>query len=345
MLLSVKGSVPRPHGLVEGGNLAAMEMEYRRLGRAGIRVSVLSLGSWVTFGKQVQEDDAINLLKAAYDGGVNFFDNAEVYAKGVSETLMGNALKKLGWRRESYLVSSKFFWGLNAGVNEQNTLNRKYLLQAVDKSLERFQLDHLDLIYCHRADKETPVEETVWAMHDVINRGKALYWGTSEWSADEIRAAYDVAERHHLHKPIVEQPQYNLLHRDRVEKEYGRLYEECKLGLTIWSPLASGMLTGKYKEGIPADSRGALPGYEWLANALQDKAKIEVVERLRPIAEGLGTNLAKFSIAWCVKNPNVSSVILGASRMGQLEENLAALDVLPKLTPEVMSAVDAALKG
>jgi len=321
-----------------------MEMEYRRLGRSGIRVSALSLGSWVTFGKQVHEADAQALLKKAYDSGVNFFDNAEVYEKGVSETLMGAALKKLNFRRGSYLVSSKFYWGIHDGVNEEYTLNRKYLHEAVDKSLQRFQLDYLDLVYCHRADKTTPIEETVWAMHDIISRGKALYWGTSEWSADEIRAAFEIAERHHLHKPVMEQPQYHLLHRDKVEKEFARLYEDWRLGLTTWSPLASGLLTGKYKDGIPADSRGALPGYDWLAKSLQNPATIAKVERLRPIAEGLGTTLAKFSIAWCAKNPNVSTVILGASKLPQLEENLAAMELLPKLTPEVLAATDEALK-
>jgi voltage-dependent potassium channel beta subunit len=319
-------------------------MEYRRLGRSGIKVSALSLGSWVTFGKQVQEEDATALLKSAFDAGVNFFDNAEVYEAGVSETLMGNALKKLGLRRTSYLVSSKFYWGINNGVNEEYTLNRKYLMDAVDQSLKRFQLDHLDLIYCHRADKDTPIEETVWAMHDIISKGKALYWGTSEWAADEIRAAIEIAERHHLHKPIVEQPQYSLLYREKVEKEYARLYADYGLGLTIWSPLASGLLTGKYKDGIPADSRGALPGYDWLAQSLKDKKMIDKVERIRPIAEAMGTTLAKFSIAWCAKNPNVSTVILGASKMGQLEENLAALELLPQFTPEVIKMVDDALK-
>jgi len=321
-----------------------MDMEYRRLGRAGIKVSVLSFGSWVTFGTQVNEDSATELLKAAYDSGVNFFDNAEVYASGVSETVMGAAIKRLGLRRSSYLVSSKYFWGINpGGVNERNTLNRKYLFQAVDGSLERFGVDHLDLVYCHRADKETPIEETVWAMHDIVNRGKALYWGTSEWSADEIRAAYEIAERHHLHKPIVEQPQYHLLHRNRVEQEYARLYEDYSLGLTTWSPLASGLLTGKYKDGIPSDSRGALSGYDWLKNSLQDKQKIETVERLRPIADDLGTSLAKLSIAWCVKNPHVSTVILGASRLSQLQENLAAMEVISMLTPEVMVRIEEAL--
>lgn len=320
-------------------------MEYRRLGRAGVKVSVLSLGSWVTFGKQVKEADATVLLKAAYDAGINFFDNAEVYEAGLSETVMGSAIKTLGLRRSSYLVSSKFFWGINqGGVNERNTLNRKYLMDAIDHSLKRMQLDYLDLIYCHRSDKNTPIEETVWAMSDIIHQGKALYWGTSEWDAEEIRAAYEIAERHHLHKPVVEQPQYNLLHRTRVETEYARLYEDYKLGLTIWSPLGSGLLTGKYRDGIPADSRGALPGYDWLQSRLLDKKNIDMVERLRPIAEEMGTTLAKFSIAWCVKNPNVSSVILGASKLTQLEENIASMDLLPHFTPEVMARIDEALK-
>jgi voltage-dependent potassium channel beta subunit len=322
-----------------------VNMEYRRLGRAGVKVSVLSLGSWVTFGNQVDEDSAAAMLKVAYDAGVNFFDNAEAYAAGLSETLMGAAIKKLGLRRSSYLVSTKFHWGLHPGVNERATLNRKYLLQAVDGSLERFQLDHLDLVYCHRPDRETPIEETVWAMHDIIQRGKALYWGTSEWSADEIRAAYEIAERNHLHKPVMEQPEYNLIHRDRVEKEYARLYEDRGLGLTIWSPLASGLLTGKYRDGIPEDSRAALPGYEWLKNWTVTPENVAKVERIRPIAEELDTTLSKLSIAWCLKNPHVSTVILGASRMSQLEENLAALEVLPKLTEDVLARLDSALQG
>lgn len=322
-----------------------MEMEYRRLGRAGIKVSVLSLGSWVTFATQVNETDAAGMMKTAFDAGVNFFDNAEAYAGGESERVMGAAIRRLGLRRSSYLVSSKFFWGLPpGGVNQTNTLNRKYLHYAVDASLERFGLDHLDLVYCHRSDKETPIEETVWAMHDVINRGKALYWGTSEWDAEEIRAAFEIAERHHLHKPVVEQPQYNLLHRDKVEKEFARLYEDYKLGLTTWSPLSSGLLTGKYQQGIPSDSRGALPGYGWLKSSLEDKENLQKVERLKKVADGLGTTLAKLSIAWCAKNPNVSSVILGASRKAQLEENLAALEVVPKITPEVISSIEQALK-
>jgi voltage-dependent potassium channel beta subunit len=323
-----------------------MEMEYRRLGRAGIKVSVFSLGSWVTFSNQVDEGDAAGMMKTAVDAGVNFFDNAEAYAAGDSERVMGAAIRRLGLRRSSYLVSSKFFWGLPpGGVNQTNTLNRKYLLQAVDGSLERFGLDHLDLVYCHRSDKETPIEETVWAMHDVIARGKALYWGTSEWDAEEIRAAFEIAERRNLHKPVMEQPQYNLLHRDKVEKEFARLYEDYKLGLTTWSPLASGLLTGKYQKGIPSDSRGGLPGYEWLKRSLSDKENLQKVGRLQKVADDLGTSLAKLSLAWCAKNSNVSSVILGASRKSQLEENLAAMEILPKLTPDVISNIEQALKG
>src|ERR1700674_4581417 len=233
-------------------------MEYRRLGASGLKVSELSFGSWVTYGNQLGDDLARDCMAAAYAAGVNFFDNAEVYAKGRSETIMGNVLKKQGWRRSSYIVSTKFFWGLTDGPNENNTLNRKYLMQAIDGSLERLQLDYVDLVFCHRPDPETPIEETVWAMHDIIARGKALYWGTSEWSADEIRTAYDIAERHHLHKPVMEQPEYNLLHRKRVENEYKRLYEDIGLGLTTWSPLASGLLTGKYRDGVPSDSRAQL---------------------------------------------------------------------------------------
>ncbi len=242
-------------------------MEYRRLGSAGLKVSVLSFGSWVSFKNQLGTDSAYDCMVAAYDAGVNFFDNAEAYAGGESEVIMGEVLKRTGWRRESYVISSKFFWGLNEGPNERNTLNRKYLAQAIDKSLMRWDMDYLDLVFCHRPDPDTPIEETVWAMHDMISQGKALYWGTSEWSADQIMEAWQVAERHHLHKPQMEQPQYNMFHRTRVEEEYARLYAGIGLGLTIWSPLASGMLTGKYLAGIPDDSRGALPGYDWLRRA------------------------------------------------------------------------------
>ena len=318
----------------------SQEMEYRRLGRSGIKVSVLSFGSWVTFKNQVDVDKAVDCMAAAYDAGVNFFDNAEAYAGGESERIMGEAIRKLGWPRHSYLVSSKFFWGLHEGPNSRNTLNRKYLLEAVDASLERFGMDYLDLIYCHRADPDTPIEETVRALSDVIDRGKALYWGTSEWTADEIRAAWDVADRNGWHKPVVEQPQYNLFHRDRVEKEYARLYEDIGLGTTIWSPLASGLLTGKYLEGIPDDSRGALEGYDWLNDRLTDGGSNAKVRALKEVADELGVTLAQLSIAWCARNPDVSTVITGASRVEQVHDNMGALDALAKLTPDVAERID-----
>lgn len=317
-----------------------MEMEYRHLGRTGLKVSVLSLGSWVTFSHQVGLDAAVEAMAAAYEAGVNFFDNAEVYAGGKAEEIMGAALKKLGWRRGSYLVSTKFFWGLHDGVNERNTLNRKRLMEAIDGSLRRFGLDYVDLVYAHRPDPETPIEETVRAMNDIIVQGKALYWGTSEWRADEIRAAWEIADRYGWHKPVVEQPQYNLLHRERVEKEYARLYADIGLGLTTWSPLASGLLTGKYNNGIPADSRGALKGYEWLRGHLTDEEKLAIVRKLQPLADELGCTLAQFAIAWAAKNPNVSTVITGASRVAQVHENMKALEILPKLTPEILARVD-----
>jgi voltage-dependent potassium channel beta subunit len=285
-------------------------------------------------------------MAAAYAAGVNFFDNAEVYAKGEAETIMGEVLQGQRWRRSSYIVSTKFFWGLHDGPNEKGTLNRKYLMQAIDGSLARLKLDHVDLVFCHRADADTPIEETVHAMHDIIASGKAHYWGTSEWAAAEIAQAWHIAERHHLHKPVMEQPQYNLLHRDRVESEYARLYTDLGIGLTTWSPLASGVLTGKYNAGrIPPDSRGALKGYEWLGEKLTDPARIGLVRRLEPIAKDVGCTLAQLSIAWCLKNPHVSTVITGASRVEQVHENLKAIGVAPKLTPEVMARIDAALQG
>ncbi len=317
-------------------------MNYRRLGRSGLKVSELSLGSWVTYGNQVDTQSAVECMAAAWDAGVNFFDNAEVYARGQSEVIMGEALKRLGWRRAQVIVSTKFFWGINDGPNEKNTLNRKYLMQAIDGSLRRLQLDHLDLVFCHRPDPHTPLEETVYAMHDMIVSGKALYWGTSEWSAEEIRGAWEIAERHHLHKPVMEQPQYNLFARDRVEREYARLYTDLGLGTTVWSPLASGLLTGKYRDGVPADSRAALKGYEWIAERVTDPAKTAAVERLRPIADELGCTLAQLALAWCLKNPNVSTVITGASRPAQVLENMKALEVVPKLTDEVMARIDLA---
>lgn len=315
-------------------------MEYRHLGRSGIRISALSLGSWVTFYNQVDVDAAINAMAAAYDAGVNYFDNAESYARGKSEEVMGAAIKKLGWRRSSYLVSSKYFWGLNEGINEKNTLNRKYLLNAVDGSLKRFDLEYIDLIFCHRADSSTPIEETVWAMHNIIERGKALYWGTSEWAAGEVVAAIEIAERNHLHKPVMEQPQYNMLNRRRFEIEYKRLFNDYGYGATIWSPLASGLLTGKYNDGIPAGSRGSLKGFEWLRGELTDKEAIDKVKKLQTIASDLGITTAQMAIAWCLKNPNVSTVITGASRVEQVHENMKAMDALPKLTPEIMTRIE-----
>jgi voltage-dependent potassium channel beta subunit len=254
---------------------------------------------------------------------------------------MGDALKKLGWRRESYIVSTKFYWGLYDGPNQKNTLNRKYLMQAIEGSLSRLGIDYVDLVFCHRADPETPIEETVRAMHDMIAAGKALYWGTSEWSAAEIAAAWEIAERHHLHKPVTEQPQYNLFHRDRVEKEYARLYGDYGIGATTWSPLASGLLTGKYADGVPADSRAALKGFEWLAERILEPGRLRQVKSLAPIAQELGCTLAQMSLAWCLKNPNVSTVITGASRPSQVVENMKALEVVPKLTPDVMARIEA----
>ena len=316
-------------------------MNYRRLGSAGLKVSELSFGSWVSFKNQLGEDTALDCLRAAYDAGVNFFDNAEGYAAGESEILMGAALKRLGWRRSSYVVSTKFYWGLNAGPNEQNTLNRKYLLQAIEGSLRRFGLDYVDLVFCHRPDPETPIEETVRAMHDIITQGKALYWGTSEWGAEQIMQAWQIAERHHLHKPVVEQPQYNMFTRRRVEQEYARLYEDIGLGTTIWSPLASGLLTGKYRDGVPDGSRGALQGMGFLVKGLTDAGRNAALPQLAIIAAELNCSLAQLAIAWAARNPRVSTVITGASKVAQLRDNLGAVDVLPKLTPDVMARIDA----
>ena len=322
-------------------------MQYRRLGRAGVRVSALSLGSWVTYHNQVDLESAVEMLAAAHDAGVNFFDNAEAYALGKSEEIMGAALKQLGWPRLNYLVSTKFFWGLDRQgntVNRRDTLNRKYLMQAIDGSLKRMQLEHIDLIYCHRPDPHTPVEETARAMNDIIVQGKALYWGTSEWPADAIRAAWEIAERHGWHKPVMEQPQYHLFHRKRVEEEYARLYDDIGLGLTTWSPLASGLLTGKYRAGVPEGSRGALENMAFLRDGLTHPAKNAAVAQLEPIAQELGGTLAQLALAWVAKNPRVSTVITGASKLSQLQANLGALALLDKLTPEVMERIDAVTK-
>ena len=316
-------------------------MQYRRLGRSGLQVSELSLGSWVTYGNQVDLKKAVETLALAKDSGVNFFDNAEVYAGGASEEIMGAALKELGWPRIDYVVSTKFFWGLQEKPNQYRTLNRKYLLNAIDESLARLQMDYVDLIFCHRADPNTPIEETVWAMSDIISAGKALYWGTSEWSADEIRAAYDIADRHHLHKPVMEQPQYNLFCRRRVEEEYRRLYEDFGLGLTTWSPLASGLLSGKYRSGVPANSRGELPGYEWLRQGLVDPVRNQIVDQLAEIADELNCTLAQLAIAWTLQNPHVSTVITGASRPEQIIENMKSAEVAERITTEIQSRIEA----
>jgi len=318
-------------------------MEYRRLGKAGLKVSVLSFGSWVSFDNQLKDDLAMECMQAAHDAGCNFFDNAEVYAGGESEAIMGRVLQELGWARHSYVLTTKLFWGIHDAVNAKNTLNRKYLMQAIDGSLDRLQQDFVDVLYCHRADPETPLEETVWAMSDIVASGKALYWGTSEWAADEIRGAIEIAERHHLHKPVTEQPEYNLLARRRVEEEYARLFAETGYGATTWSPLASGLLTGKYRDGIPDDSRGALPGYGWLAKQMTDAASVAKAEELRPIADELGCSMAQLALAWCATNPNVSTVITGASRPSQVIENFEALEVIPELDAEVRDRIDAAV--
>jgi voltage-dependent potassium channel beta subunit len=330
-------------------------MEYRRLGSAGLKVSLFSFGSWVTYGKQMDVDDAGACMKAAWDEGVNFFDNAEAYEAGRSEELMGAALKKLGWRRASYVVSTKIFFGMHEGVNESMTLNRKKLREGIDGALKRLGMDYIDLVYCHRPDPQTPIEETVWSMHMMVESGKALYWGTSEWNADQLMEAWGIAEKHHLHKPQMEQPQYNLFVRRRVEKDFARLYAGIGLGLTIWSPLAAGVLTGKYNSGVPKDSRLALPGYDWLRNdPLQKKdtaaiipleTLVKAVKKLQPIADELGCTLAQLSLAWCAHNPNVSSVITGASRPEQVKENMKALDLIPRLTPPVIAKIEEAVKG
>ncbi len=315
-------------------------MEYRRLGRAGVKVSELSFGSWVTYGNQMDTKLARECMAAAYDAGVNFFDNAEIYASGKSEEIMGEVLAAMKWPRIKYLVSTKFFWGLNDGPNERNTLNRKYLLSAMDASLTRLKLDYVDLVFCHRPDPHTPLEETVWAMHNMIERGKALYWGTSEWSAADIRGAYEIAERHHLHKPVMEQPEYNLFHRKRVESEYARLYEDLGLGLTTWSPLASGLLTGKYANGIPEGSRASLERMKWMADGLTDKARNEAVVKLLPIAQSLGCTTAQMALAWCLKNKRVSTVITGASSVKQVQENMKAIDVAAKLDAGLIAKIE-----
>ena len=311
-------------------------MEYRRLGNTGLKLSVLSFGSWVTFHNQLGKQTALACMQAAWEAGVNFFDNAEVYAGGKSETMMGEIVRELGLPRESFVISTKLYWGLREGPNTKNTLNRKYLMHGIDGSLERLGLEFVDLLFCHRPDPETPVEETVWAMNDIIASGKAHYWGTSEWPAEAIEGAYAVAERYGLRKPVMEQAQYNLLWRDRVEKEYAPLYEKHGMGATVWSPLASGALTGKYLDGIPRESRAALPGYEWLREQILTPENDDKVRRVLEIAKELGCTPAQLAIAWCAHNPRVSTVITGASRVEQVHDNMGALDVMPRLGDELI---------
>jgi len=315
-------------------------MEYRQLGRTGIRISELSLGSWITFNDQLDVDGAVEIMVEAYAAGVNFFDNAESYASGKSEEVMGLALKKLGWRRGSYMVSTKIYWGLNENVNEKNTLNRKRLIEGIDGSLKRFQLEYVDLLYCHRPDRTTPIEETVWAMHNIIEWGKALYWGTSMWSAAEIMEAISVAENHHLHKPVVEQPVYNMFERDHFSRGYIRFYRDHGYGATTFSPLASGLLSGKYNAGVPKDSRAATSGMSWLTEDVTDKDNLAKVRLLEIIAKELGCTLAQLSLAWCLKNPFVNSVITGASHVQQLKENMKAGEIAPRLSPEILERID-----
>jgi voltage-dependent potassium channel beta subunit len=315
-------------------------MNYRYLGKTGIQVSELSLGSWVTFSDQVNVNAAAEIMAAAYDLGVNFFDNAEAYAAGKSEEVMGAAIRKLGWHRESYVVTTKLFWGLREGINEKQTLNRRRLIEGINGSLKRFELDYVDVLYCHRADKNTPIEETVWAMHNIIEWGKAVYWGTSEWNAAEIVEAIAVAEKHHLHKPVVEQPVYNLFTRHRFAGEYERFYKEYGYGATTFSPLASGLLSGKYNTGVPADSRAATTSMDWLKANVTDQAKLVKVQALEPIAKELGCTISQLSIAWCLKNPFVSSVITGATRISQVQENMKAVEIAPKMTDDVMKRIE-----
>jgi voltage-dependent potassium channel beta subunit len=321
-------------------------MEYRRLGKSGLQVSVLSFGSWLTFGKQIGDTTAEDLMKIAYDNGINFFDNAEIYSRGQSEIVMGNALKKLGWSRDTFVVSSKVFFGAGGRLPNQTGLSRKHVFEACDAALKRLQVDYLDLYFCHRPDKNTPIEETVWAMNDLVRMGKVLYWGTSEWSAQEIQEAYSVARQYNLIPPTMEQPQYNMLHRDRVEIEYAQLYKNIGLGTTIWSPLASGILTGKYNENFPDDTRLSIEGLEWLKDRELTERKIEKVRKLTTFAKELGTTMPLLALAWAIKPAYISTAITGASKTSQLQENLKAIEVANTLlTPEVMAKIEAILEN
>jgi voltage-dependent potassium channel beta subunit len=322
-------------------------MEYRRLGKSGLQISALSFGSWVSFSKQINDKTAEELMSIAYEHGVNFFDNAEIYSLGESEKLMGRVLKKKKWDRSSYLVSSKVFWGWRGKENKPNQtgLSRKHVIEACDEALQRLQVDYLDLYYCHRPDKNTPIEETVLAMNHLIQQGKVLYWGTSEWSGVEIMEAHRVAEKYRLIAPTMEQPQYNLFERNKLDKEYLDVFRTVGMGTTIWSPLASGLLSGKYNDGVPKNSRFALQGFDWLKDRWMLEDNLKKVKKLSELANKLGISTAVLSIAWVLKNPNVSSAILGATKKQQLVENLKALDAIPKLDSEVLEKIEAIMKN
>lgn len=322
-------------------------MIYRRMGRTGLQLSVVSFGSWVTFHKQIDDSVSDELMGHAYDSGINFFDNAEVYARGESEKMMGRVLKKKKWDRTSYVLSSKAFFGWRGPDNKPNQtgLSRKHLVEACNEALERLQTDYLDLYFCHRPDKNTPIDEVVWTMNLLIRQGKILYWGTSEWSAQEILEAHVVAEKYHLIGPAMEQPEYNLFERTKVEKDYLQLYRSFGLGTTIWSPLASGLLTGKYNDGIPEGSRLALEGFSWLKEKTYVEEKVGKVRQLQNVANELGCSLAELAIAWCISNPHVTTAILGATKKEQLTQNLRALEVLPKLTPGVLEKIDEVMEN
>ena len=313
-------------------------MEYRRMGKSGLQLSALSFGSWVTFGSQIQDKTSEQLMQIAYENGVNFFDNAEAYASGKSEEVMGKILNKMNWDRSTFIVSSKVFWG--GDKPNQKGLMRKHIVEACHAALRRLQVDYLDLFYCHRPDIDTPIAETVWTMHNLIQQGKILYWGTSEWSAQQITEAHLVAEKYNLIGPSMEQPQYNLFERSKLEKEYLPLFENYGMGTTVWSPLASGVLTGKYLKGIPKGSRMEIESLSWIKDKVWSPENQEKVQALHNLASDLGVSLTSMSLAWCLKNPNVSSVILGATKTHQLAENLKSLEVLPKLTTELMEQID-----
>jgi len=320
-------------------------MEYRRLGNSGLQLSALSFGTWVTFGKQIDNSIAEELLTVAYENGVNFFDNAEIYARGKSEIVLGNILATKGWSRSSYCVSSKVFFGFEDGLPNQTGLSRKHIFEGCHAALRRLKVDYIDLFYCHRPDKQTPIEETVWAMHNLILQGKILYWGTSEWSASEILAAHYFAKANNLTAPSMEQPQYNMFERNKMENEYSTLFVDFGMGTTIWSPLSSGLLSGKYIDKSPTDTRLNIEGMEWLKEKTLAEERFNKVKALNNLANEIGTSLAKMSIAWCLKNKNVSTAILGASKPEQLKETLTSVEVVALLTDDVMQQIEIILNN